>query len=249
MKYNYYFLLLLSALLYLGSCTPYSEIVKSGYYKMDSLDVADKEVTALIAPFKEELDVEMNKVIGEAAIDMPKEQPESLLGNWVADAILTTVKREYEKPIDFAVPNYGGLRIPNLAKGAITRGNIFELMPFDNMLVVLHLDGETTLQFLNHIAQLGGWPISSQMRMMIDKEGKATDIKIGGEPFDKNKTYHVLLSDYIANGGDKCAFFKEKPRDDLGVLFRDAIMQYVEQQGAENKALTTKIEGRITHAK
>lgn len=185
----------------------------------------DKKVKDMISPYKEQLDAEMNVVLGVLAEDMVKSKPNSNLGNWFADLLQTTANVEFDGYVDFAVQNYGGLRVPVVAKGDLTVGDIYEVMPFDNKLVVLNLTGEKTLMLLNRIADYGGWPISSNLTFAIEDE-KATDIMIKGESFDIKKSYRVALPDYTANGGDRCTFLKEEPQEDNDKMIRDLVIEY-----------------------
>jgi len=185
----------------------------------------DKKVKDMISPYKEQLDAEMNVVLGVLAEDMVKSKPNSNLGNWFADLLQTTANIEFDGYVDFAVQNYGGLRVPVVAKGDLTVGDIYEVMPFDNKLVVLNLTGEKTLMLLNRIADYGGWPISSNLTFTIEDE-KATDIVIKGESFDIKKSYRVALPDYTANGGDRCTFLKEEPQEDNDKMIRDLVIEY-----------------------
>ncbi len=205
---------------------------------------ASDEINALINPYKSQIEKEMNQVIGNSAKDLTKAKPESSLGNWTADLIHKKSEEYYNQPIDFAIVNYGGLRIPNLPKGEIKKSDIFELMPFENGLVVLHADGETVQKLFERMAEYGGWPVSHHIRFKIKNE-QPTDIAINGKPIEKNKIYKIALSDFIANGGDKCSFFKDKKRDLLGKLFRDAIMEHVMDLASEGKEANAKIEGRV----
>lgn len=185
----------------------------------------DKTVKDMIAPYKEQLDAEMNVVLGVIAEDMIKSKPNSNLGNWFADLLQTIANIEFDGYIDFAVQNYGGLRVPVVTKGDLIVGDIYEVMPFDNKLVVLNLSGEKTLMLLNRIAEYGGWPISSNLTFGIEDD-KATDIMIKGKPFDIKKYYRVALPDYTANGGDRCTFLKEEPQEDNDKMIRDLIIEY-----------------------
>jgi len=243
-----YLVIISSILVVIGACQPknYLAIQKSEvhYYTLDSAAVVDEAITALIAPYKQQLSEEMNAVLATAALDMPKNKPESLLGNWVCDAILNIAQQQYKDSLHLAISNYGGLRIPNLAKGDVTRGNLFELMPFDNMLVVVQLDGSTLKQWLHHIAKEGGWPVSYQLQMMIGQD-MAEQMTLNKKAIVDTATYHVLTSDYVANGGDKCDFLVDLPRKNLGLLFRDALIAFAEQETTNNKSLSTKITHRI----
>lgn len=203
-----------------------------------------KEIEDLINPYKEQLNDEMKTIIGIAAKELPKAKPESELGNWTADLIHKKCEEYYGQPIDFAVVNYGGLRIPSLPVGEITRAQIFELMPFENGLVVLHADGSTVEKLFDRMAAYGGWPISHHIKFKI-KNGEPIDVEINGAPIDKNKIYKIALSDFLANGGDKCFFFKDKKRDLLGKLFRDAIIEHVQDLSKVGKKADASIENRV----
>lgn len=70
-----------------------------------------------------------------------------------------------QEAADFAVFNTGGLRRP-LPLGNITRGDVFELMPFENELVILTMNGEAVKKLVNFIATKGGAPVSG-LRLRI----------------------------------------------------------------------------------
>ncbi len=207
----------------------------------------DAEVLAMIEPYKQQLDEAMNIVIGTNKETMKKGKPESLLTNWFADALQQKTTDYYKNgTVDFTVSNYGGIRIPTMAAGEITKGKIYELMPFDNMIVVIEMADTTIQKLFDHMAEDNGWPISKDAHYTI-KDGKATDIIINGKPLEKGKTYKVSTSDYLANGGDKCYFFEEGEREDLGILMRDALIQYVIDQTAEGSELTSVLDGRLKY--
>ena len=209
-----------------------------------AIPVADPAIEALITPYKTKLDAEMNEVIGSVAKTMEKAKPESALGNWMADLFYEQI-REYTKgDVDFASMNYGGIRIPSLQYGEVTRGKVFELMPFDNMLVVVHADAATVQQFADNAAKNGGIPVSKQLRFEI-KDGKAHHVTINERPLQEGRIYKIGVSDYVANGGDDCTFLVDKKRDETGVLMRDAIIDYVKKQTAQGKQLNAQLDGRI----
>jgi len=231
-----------------ASCKVYHEgKTESSRYDFNATaDIApDSETTDLIEPYKIQLDAKMNQVIGYAEQELFKKLPECRLGNWAADAIYDQCNKLYKKPIDFAVVNYGGIRIPSMPKGDVTTGKIFELMPFDNAMVILEVKGDIVQQLFENIAGRGGWPISGQVRCSFNTEGKLLDVTINGEAIDNDMIYQIGISDYVANGGDKCSFFKDQPRRDTGVLFRDAFMQQVKDLTAQGKNIDAAIEGRM----
>ncbi len=205
----------------------------------------DADINALIAPYKVKLDATMNEVIGETAQSLPKGRPESLLGNWCADAVHQKSEDYYQQSIDFTFINDGGLRIPALNKGQITLGNMFELMPFDNMLVVLELDYETLMKVFEQIASKDGEHFSSSIRLIINNQ-KVQSVTINGEPFQKNRTYKMATSDYLANGGGDFFFLKNKKRVNLDKFFRDALIEFVKETTAQGKQINAQLENRVT---
>jgi len=222
-------------------CTKVWHTAQSNYvsHRMDSTAVTSAMIEEMIAPYKGELDGEMDKVIAICPEDMPKDRPESTLGNWMSDVIYDKANELSEVPIDFAMQNSGGIRIPLLRKGDITKGKIFELMPFDNALVIVHVDKELLLTFLDRVARSGGWPVSKNFYMKI-ADSKVVEVKIGGNELT-DRIYNIALPDYIANGGSDCKFFIDCDRTTYPELLRDMFVD----QAASDKVIASKIEGRI----
>lgn len=218
------------------------------YYRFDDkLDAtADQSVDELIEPYRAELDAEMNEVIGEIAHDMSKRLPESTLGNFVAELLKDQTEMIIGDSLDFAMQNHGGLRINSLAKGPINRGKVFELMPFDNMLVVITADGKVIKKLFDVVAYKGGWPMTDDINLSI-KDTIAAEVLIHGKPIDDNKMYKFAINDYIANGGDNCDFLSEGKIETLNITVRDAIIDYLERtKGTKH---SSKITGRVKKIK
>lgn len=214
-------------------------------YRMQPNTVApDISIEDMIEPYKIKLDAEMNQVIGETSTDMEKAKPAGALGNWMSDLLQEEISEHLGESIDFASVNYGGIRISGIPRGDITRGKIYELMPFDNMTVILYLDAETLRQFFEKVADDGGIPISKQVQMEIH-DRKLKSVTINGELLQADKIYKVGVSDYVANGGDDCSFFMNKKREDLGIFIRDLIIEHVEEETANDKKITAQSDGRI----
>lgn len=218
--------------------------------RLDSTSGSDSAIDAMIAPYKRTLDAEMNEILVYSSSDAVKGQPEGKLGNLVADLSLHAANRLLETPgkvaADICMLNNGGLRT-SLPPGAISRGKVFELMPFENMLVVLTLSGEQMKQLIAYIGRSKGVPVAG-MRMTIDKEGNVKQAMIGGKLFDEGKTYRVATSDYLAGGGDKMGFFKNPlSYEVLGVKLRDALIEEMVALQKQNRKLEPVLDQRISY--
>ncbi len=194
--------------------------------RLDSTKTYDKSIDSLIAPYRREMQKEMGVVINQLDQDLVKRRPNSNLGNWFCDLMLAAGNDLFDIDADFAAQNYGGIRVPSISKGSITKGKIFELMPFDNTLLHLEMNADLVQQLLDRIAEYGGWPISKNLSFTI-QDSTATNILIKGEPLSADKTYSVLLPDYIANGGDDCDFLLAAKRTDSGKFIREAVIDHL----------------------
>lgn len=208
----------------------------------------DSSTLAYIQPYKEQLAGLMGEVLVELAQSLIKGNPEGLLGDYCADACLRqSIIRSKELGLpspDISVLNNGGLRV-SLPKGKITVGNIFELMPFENSLVLLELSGSQLVELLNFIAEKNGAPISGVKFIIKDK--KATSILINKSEFNVEKKYWVATSDYLANGGDNLVFLKNVSRkENLNLKVRDAFINDLRSISEEGKMLKVELDGRIS---
>lgn len=212
------------------------------------MDVApDSSVTALIAPYKSALDGEMNAVVAELAMDLRKGKPESPLGNFICDAIVTQGEIVTGKKIDFGVYNYGGIRQDVLSAGPITRGKIFELLPFENFGAIVTLDGPSTKLLIEKIVAEEGWPISGGLKIVV-KNNIPETILINDEAFDITKTYTVIMNDYMAGGGDNSPFLKGQQVEILSATVRNMMLDYLAAATLSGRKISAKIEGRIVYA-
>lgn len=202
----------------------------------------DPRAAATIAPYRQRVTEQMTTVLGQAPVAIVKNNGESPLSNLVADIQRVRASRELKQPIDLGVMTNGGLRAP-IPAGAVTVGSVFELMPFENELVVLDAPGPVVQQLFEYAARVK-MPVSGAV-YTATAEGKPHDVRIGGQPFDPTRTYTIAISDYLAGGGDNLLFFKPiKPRS-TGVLLRSAIADYIREQTQQGKPIEAKVEGRV----
>ena len=235
MKYKQHIICLILIFVFSG-CYPTYQLES---YKAESINVespADSIILAIIAPYKEGIEGKMSQVLSYTKNDLTKRKPESTIGNFVTDLCL-----EYADA-DICVMNNGGLRT-SIMKGNITRGKLYELMPFENELVVIELDEESFTGLLEYITKRGGEPFSGMRIIAKEKEYKINGIDGVDNYFASQeiKKIRVLTSDYLANGGDKMKFFKDKKQYKSGIKIRDAIIDYC----TRTDTIDVEIDGRI----
>lgn len=207
----------------------------------------DEDVIKLIEPYKSDLDTKINEVLcyNPRVLDKRESKLESSLGNLLADAcfeagdsILRSVKGT---PLDFAVFNYGGMRAP-IQKGDVTIEDIFQLMPFENRLVIVELNPDQVKALIDYlIRQHQAHPISG-IRIALDK-GRAPKVWIGKKRWDPSKSYHVLTIDYLQHGGGNMTFLTQPEYLYVSeVKVRDALIHNFRVRDS----LKTGLDGRFT---
>ncbi len=183
---------------------------------IDSSIAADPGMRAVIRPYKDSLEREMQVVLAYAKADYFKqdgaETGETAIGDFMADVCQRrggeAFRRLTGKRVDFTLLNYGGIR-DGISRGEIRVETAYRIMPFENAMVVVELTGEKTEELLRYLAGSGkAHPVSAELRMRIE-DGKPVEVRIGGGAFDPSRHYYVLTSDYLQHGGDKMYFFKD----------------------------------------
>jgi 2',3'-cyclic-nucleotide 2'-phosphodiesterase (5'-nucleotidase family) len=224
--------------------------VEGKLIRLDSLSVSstDSLLENIILVYHQQLDEEMNQIIVLSDQVMQKGTPEGLLNNYVADLVFelgtALYKPEDGKEIDFCILNHGGLRVP-LPKGEITNARVFELLPFENEMVVITLDGHKTKDLFDYLARSErGMPVSG-IRLEI-KEQRVKAVKIQGAEFDQTRNYKILTSDYLAGGGDDMEFFLQPVNYEyIGMKVRDAIILHMKKTHERGEKITSALDGRI----
>lgn len=138
-------------------------------------------------------------------------------------------KAREKKSIDLCLLNHGGIRAI-LPKGNVTTRTAFEIMPFENNLVVVALKGQQILEIAAYIIKEKKPQPLSGMTFTIAKDNTAKNILIQGKPLDLNTVYYVATNDYLANGGDSMTFFaKGVQKFDLNYKLRDVLIDYFKE--------------------
>ncbi len=217
--------------------------------QINNLSANDTSISKMIVPYKEELAIAMGEVLNVSEVNLVKGRPESNLGNFIADLSYSVCSAIYynnnNEDIDFCLLNEGGLRA-SIAKGPITLGNVYELMPFENEMVIITLDYKHIIELFNYLITSGGEPISKASLLIVNN--KIESILINGSIPEPDRVYNVLTTDYLARGGDKMNFFLDPVKEEkIGIKLRDAIILYLKEEAIKGNTVNAEIEGRIRY--
>jgi len=115
----------------------------------------DEKLSNLLQTYVNKVDSMLSEVIGHAEetfFQSGVRERETALGDLISDSMLWYVKN---MGVDFAIQNGGGIRA-DLPEGQITMQTLYEILPFDNSVVVLTLKGSDLQSLFDYIATITG---------------------------------------------------------------------------------------------
>jgi 2',3'-cyclic-nucleotide 2'-phosphodiesterase (5'-nucleotidase family) len=232
------------------SCGPGKFVYKVENLKVSSATAKDSSMASFIAPYKDSLKAFTSGVVGKTDTGYFPERPTSNLGNLSADLVFlfadSSLQSQTGFNLDAAVLNMGGLRTA-LPIGEITMGNMYEVMPFENSVVVLKLNGGAVDSLFRHIIRRGGEPVSG-LKLEVDEKQHYT-AWMGQRRFDSRRDYWVATSDYLAFGGDGFSMFKSPMQIIyLKKTIRDVLIGGVQSETRRFGVIQKRTERRILYA-
>lgn len=211
----------------------------------------DPEIQKVIAPLAEEIRATFGQPLVQApqGVFRGRRGEENLLGYWVSDVMRQAAQPLVGAPVRFAITNGGGLRA-NLRPGQIKVGDIFELMPFENELVVIELTGAEVIQVVKEgLLRRGGEPCSG-VKVKVEGTPQQATLTVtweDGSPIDPAAVVRVATTDYLYGGGDSIPTLKKgrKPFT-TGVTLRQMLLDQCATLGKAGKDLLPPARGRYT---
>ena len=188
--------------------------------KITKEELADSSLTTFIAPFKEEMDAQMQLKIAESEHDFIVKRPSSNLMNWMADAVFVNQTRNVRLNLPtFCLLNTGGIR-SSIGKGDVLLKDLFKVMPFDNTIIWAKIPMTSLEKISAYLIKSGGEPISN-----VEMKNGQLLLSSVGENVTVNY-FWVITSNYLFNGGDNMNFFQDAVETvETKILIRDVLIQ------------------------
>jgi len=221
--------------------------IKGQRIPVNNLITPDPEIEAYIKPYSEHLYNTLDSILAYNPKSLNKNDGElnSALGNLMADLVIEQAnpifKSRTGNSIDIVLLNHGGIR-SGIGKGPVTTRTGFQLMPFENEIVVVQLSGNKILEMIDYLEKSKTSHPISGMELKVDKDFHTISAIINNKPIDKNKTYFVATSGYLQQGGDNMNFFKDPiALFKLDYKLRNAIIDYFKKVDT----LKTSVDNRF----
>ncbi len=197
----------------------------------DSLGELDS-ISNFIDPYRKHVNKVLDSTLAYAPYTISKNDGElnSTAGNLLADLLYIKTNPIYQSrtgnQIDFVLLNHGGIRNV-ISKGPVSARTAYEIMPFDNIIVVVEMKGRAVRDLVQFLIRSGRAHPLSGIEITLTQESALQSVNINGKPFDENRTYHVGTVNYLVEGGDDMGFFKEgQSVTSMNYLLRNAIIDY-----------------------
>jgi 2',3'-cyclic-nucleotide 2'-phosphodiesterase (5'-nucleotidase family) len=198
-------------------------------------EAQNQQIENYIKPYRERINKDLDSVLAYCPVTLDKSEGkwQSTIGNLMADVTLQrgnlVFKAREKKDIDLCILNSGGIRAI-LPKGNVTSRTAFEIMPFENSLVVMVLKGEQIFELVDYfITTQKPHPLSG-ITFTVGKDKLAKNILVQGKPVEKELLYYVATNDYLSNGGDNMNFFRKSVQKyDLDYKLRNVLIDYFKE--------------------
>lgn len=196
--------------------------------------IPDAAIDRVLAPALEQVRLLKARSIG-IVLDtkIRRLAPVSPLGQLFTDALLAAVPGA-----DVALNNSsGGLRA-DLPQGPLTYGSVYEVMPFDNLVVQIRLTGRELRQvFAAHLQKSREIIGVSGVRVRAECSGGLLDLVLvrpSGALIKDGDALRVVVSDFLATGGDGILAPVMPPGgfpvDHAAPLMRDVFVEYLKNR-------------------
>lgn len=205
----------------------------------------------MLAPYSEKVRA-LSVVIGRLDAALKKDAVGAgSLGNFVTDSVRAQAKAKLGKPVSLVMMNSGGLRKNEISPGELRASDIFELLPFENALVALEINGAQLLKLLEitpRDAQAGArvqfkWNDQNRAEFLsaklIDENGREQEV-------DPQKIYTIVTIDYLVKlrSGSYALLQEAKSSMPLNITLRDAVMDYVKAETAAGREIRSRVDDR-----
>ena len=242
MKKNAFYPLLVATIFAISCNTSYkAESLQYSNYRIQQTSPSNI-ITSVIKPYGDSVNKLMNAVIGYNESQLERKKQGNTLGYFITDAYLEMARQKMDTKVDIAFMNTGGVRLPDLPAGTITLGKMYELMPFDNLMMLVKMKGSLLKQYLDTLAANDGIIETGMTIHVVNKT--AQEIMIGGKPLDLNAEYTIVHSDYVIINTN---LLKSLVRKANGYLLRDALIDYVKLNNNQGKKIKVSNIDRITY--
>lgn len=186
---------------------------------------SDESVARLVSKWRAATEAQLSEVLGYSSREYLRS--DDRLHRAVVESWL-----QMDGSADIAINNRGGLRSP-MPRGELTLAEVVGLLPFENTIFAVELNGAEILQVLAE----GSRPFYSGL-IRTDNDWLLAGT---GRPIELAQTYRVLVSSFLYEGGNEYGSIAKFDPDgfDTSIHYRQPFVDWLlEQESSESRPLT-----------
>lgn len=251
MKFNIKHFVIFITIVIFSSCkknTAHLVAIEGEEIKITDTITPIDSLEQFISPYRDHINKTLDEVIAYNPHSISKYDGKwnTAIGNLMADIVMEQsnpiYKKRTGKQIDAVLLNHGGIRSV-ISEGDITRRTAYEVMPFENRVVVLGIKGAKINEMVTYLIHSKKAHPVSGMEIILNADQTVNKVLIGGDKIDTSATYNIATSDYLASGGDNMTFFSEPvSKTDIDYLIRNELIDYFEK----TDTIRTREDNRFT---
>ncbi|XP_018574618.1 apyrase [Anoplophora glabripennis] len=225
---------------------------------LDSSLPQDEQINENLLPWKQMVDAEGGAIVGSSLVtlDISKcKYAECTFGNLIADAMVYSWTDKAEKGswtyASIAAVAPRGIKT-NIAIGNITYNDLIIAVPYKNTYDVVEIEGKYIKELLEYNAlpyfdkatdtslklmQFSGIHVVLNLTRPLGERVQSLKIRCQAcdiplyENLDANKTYRMVITSYLSNGGDGYTVLTENMKNlQVGQIDTDVLVDYINQR-------------------
>jgi 2',3'-cyclic-nucleotide 2'-phosphodiesterase (5'-nucleotidase family) len=186
----------------------------------------DPAIAALVRQAMSSVADRISAPVVELGAPLPREGNQYALGNLIADAQRIAGRG------DIGVTNNGGIRT-GVRAGTVTWGDLYEVQPFGNRLVAVTIKGDALRRYFEALVESDAprYHVSG-VRMEFDPTAprgqRLRQVTLSDRTrLDDRKKYRVIMTDFMASGGDGAQLARDAVVEELNRLDLDVLVDHL----------------------
>jgi 5'-nucleotidase len=185
----------------------------------------DSVLAALVEDYRRGAESATKRVVATIRLPLARTGSQYPLGRLIAEARRNVLRT------DLGLVGNGGIR-GDLQGGAVSFGQLYEVQPFQNLLVRMTITGRQLQEVLEH-ALADGRPSAHVSGAVVRFDPRrppgrrVRSVQVQGRPLRRDARYTLAVDDFLAGGGDGYTMLIGLPVEPGGILDVDAVITFL----------------------
>jgi len=190
---------------------------------------ADSGMTQLVEQYRRKADTLAGRVVATVKFPLARSGDQHRLGALIAEARRNLLRADVGLVANDEIRS-------NLPAGAVTYGQLFEILPSQAALLKITLSGARLQELLEQalgddgrpIAHVAGLKVRYDPRRRANRRIQSVDL-LGGRKLRRNESYTIAVDELLASGGAGFTTLAGQAAEPAGMLDVDGLIAYLQR--------------------